>query len=68
MNKVFADISEWFKTVLLSLNLKNHYLQFKTKNSQEISVNVSYGNKHRVSWSNYWRNIIMEKSRGSINA
>jgi hypothetical protein len=53
MNKVFADISEWFKTVLLSLNLKNHYLQFKTKNSQEISVNVSYGNKHRVSWSNY---------------
>ena len=39
MSKVFVDVNEWFKTNLLTLNFKKtHYLQLRTKNSQEINV------------------------------
>lgn len=47
MIKVCVNINEWLKTNLLSLNYKKpHYLQFRAKNSQEISVNISYNDKH----------------------
>ena len=42
MNKVFVDITEWFKINLLSLSFKKtHYLQLRTKNKQEINLNKS---------------------------
>lgn len=41
MNKALVDIHEWFKTNMLSLNLKKtHYLQFRTKNSMESNVSM----------------------------
>ena len=47
MIKACVNINEWLKTNLLSLNYKKpHYLQFRAKNSQEISANISYDNKH----------------------
>jgi len=39
-------MNEWFKTLLL-LNLKKtHYIQFRSKNGQEINVDISYDHKH----------------------
>jgi hypothetical protein len=47
MNKAFVDINEWFKITLLSLNFnKSHYLQFRTKSSQKMNINICYNNKH----------------------
>jgi hypothetical protein len=47
INKVFVDINEWFKTNLLSLNLKKtHYIEFKTKKCLENNIKISYRNKH----------------------
>jgi hypothetical protein len=44
---VFADINEWFKSNLLSLNFdKTHFLQFQTKNSQELDFNNTLLNKY----------------------
>jgi len=46
MNELFRDVNEWFKTNLLSLNLKKtHYLQFRNKNGWEINVDNSYVHK-----------------------
>jgi hypothetical protein len=46
INKVFGNISDWFKINLLSLNVdKTYYIKFLTKNNQEININISYGNK-----------------------
>jgi hypothetical protein len=47
VNTVFADINEWFRSNLLSLNAdKNHFLQFQTKNSQKLDFNNTLLNKH----------------------
>jgi cell shape-determining protein MreC len=41
VNKIFADVNEWFSNNLLSLNLyKTTYLQFQTKNSQIPDSNI----------------------------
>lgn len=46
INKVFGNISDWFRINLLSLNSdKVYYIQFLTKGNEEININVSYGNK-----------------------
>jgi hypothetical protein len=46
VNKIFQHIHEWFSTNLLSLNLdKTHYMQFVTKNSSLIDLNITHGNK-----------------------
>jgi len=47
MNELFRDVNEWFKTNLLSLNLKKrtHYLQFRNKNGREINVVIIYDHK-----------------------
>ena len=46
INKIFVNSSEWFKINLLSLNFdKTYYVQFGTKNGNEININISYGNK-----------------------
>jgi hypothetical protein len=45
MNKIFLDISEWFKCNLLPLNFnKTHTLEFKTRNDKEVDTIVSYDN------------------------
>jgi hypothetical protein len=45
LNKIFADVSEWFRNNLLSLNLnKTKYLQFRTKNSQKLDLNITLMN------------------------
>jgi len=37
LNKIFAEVNEWFRNNFLSLNLnKTRYLQFRTKNSQNL--------------------------------
>jgi hypothetical protein len=37
LNKVLADVNEWFRNNLLSLNLnKTTYLQFRKKNSKNL--------------------------------
>jgi hypothetical protein len=47
MSEVFVDINEWSKINWLSLNFKRtHYPQFRTKNSQDMKVNISYDNNH----------------------
>ena len=39
-------IHKWFKTNTLSLNFdKNHYMQFTTKNSPQIDLDISHVNK-----------------------
>jgi hypothetical protein len=46
INKVFVNISDWFKINLLSLNFdKTYYMQLGTKNGNEININISYGNE-----------------------
>ena len=41
LNKIFAEVNEWFRNNLLSLNLnKTTYLQFRTKNSQKLDLNI----------------------------
>jgi hypothetical protein len=45
VNKVIQYINDWFNTNLLSLNLdKTHFIQFVTKNSSSIDLNIMYGN------------------------
>jgi hypothetical protein len=47
VNTVFADINEWFRSNLMSLNFdKTHFLQFRTKNSQKLDLNITLLNKH----------------------
>ena len=39
----------WFISNLLSLNFnKTHYLEFRTKNSSPIDINITYNNKYIV--------------------
>jgi hypothetical protein len=46
VNKIFQDVNRWFSTNSLSLNIdKTHYMQFITKNSSLIDLNISHGNK-----------------------
>jgi len=41
LNKVLADVNEWFKNNLLFLNLnKTTHLQFRTNNSQKLDFNI----------------------------
>jgi len=41
LNKVFTNVSEWFRNNLLFLNFnKTTYLQFQTKNSQKLGSNI----------------------------
>jgi hypothetical protein len=46
VNKIFQDVKRWLSTNLLSLNIdKTHYMQFITKNSSLIDLNISHGTK-----------------------
>jgi hypothetical protein len=41
MNKIFHEVSKWFKINFLSLNLKKtHYLQFKTINPDDLDMDI----------------------------
>jgi hypothetical protein len=45
LNSVLADVHEWFKSNLLSLNFnKTTYLQFLTKNSQKLDSHITLMN------------------------
>ena len=46
INKIFQGVNRWFNTNLLSLNIDNtYYMQFVTKNSSLIDLNITHGNK-----------------------
>jgi hypothetical protein len=46
VNAVFADINEWFRSNLpLNFN-KTCFLQFQTKNSANLDLNITLFNKH----------------------
>jgi hypothetical protein len=46
MNKIFHEVSKWFKINLLSLNLKkSHYLQFKTINQDDLDTDIGLSHK-----------------------
>jgi len=46
IHSIIIQLNRWFKSHLLSLNLdKTHFLQFLTKNSHEIDLQISYENK-----------------------
>jgi hypothetical protein len=41
-----VQLNKWLKSNLLSLNLgRTHFLQFQTKNSHEIDLQISYEDK-----------------------
>jgi hypothetical protein len=45
ISNIIMQLNRWFKSNLLSLNLeKTHFLQFLTKNNQEIDLHISYAN------------------------
>ena len=45
LKKFFADISVWFRNNLLFLNVnKTNYLQFQTKNTQKLDLNITLMN------------------------
>lgn len=53
VSTVFADINEWFKSNLLSLNLdKTNFLQFQSKYSQKLYLNITLLNKHFINTTN----------------
>jgi hypothetical protein len=53
LNKIFADVNEWFKNNLLSLNRnKTTYLQFQTKNSQKLDSNTTLLNNQITNSTN----------------
>jgi len=46
IHSIIIQLNRWFKSHLLSLNLdKTHFLQFLTKDSHEIDLQISYENK-----------------------
>jgi hypothetical protein len=52
-NKIFQDVNKWFTTNMLSLNAdKTQYMQFLTKASSLIDLNVMYKNKEISETSN----------------
>jgi hypothetical protein len=45
-NEIFIEINKWFHSNLLMLNYdKTYFMQFETKADQEISVQVSFGDR-----------------------
>jgi hypothetical protein len=46
MNKIFHEVSKWFKINLLSLSLKEtHYLQFKMINQDDLDMDIGLSHK-----------------------
>jgi hypothetical protein len=49
MNKLFHEVNTWFKTNLLTLNLKKtHHLQFSTMNCDELDMHINVSHKQLV--------------------
>jgi len=50
LNNIFLEVYEWFRSNLLFLNLnKTTYLQFLTKNSQKLDLNITLMNNQITS-------------------
>jgi hypothetical protein len=46
INIVFESLNKWFEASELSLSFnETHYIQFTTKNSRQIDLEISYANK-----------------------
>jgi len=53
LNKIFAEVNEWFRNNLLSLTLNiTTYLQFRTKNSQKLDLNITLLNNQITNSTN----------------
>jgi hypothetical protein len=52
-NKIFQSINRWFTSNLLSLNVeKTHFMQFVTKTSSLLDLNIMHGDKKIVNTHN----------------
>ena len=63
VNKIFSEISTWFKNNLLSLNAKKTtYLQFRTKNGQKLDFDtLALNNQITASTSTKFLGIIIDE-------
>jgi hypothetical protein len=53
LNKMFADVNEWFRNNLLFLNLnKSKYMQIRTKTSQKLDLNITLMNNQITNSTN----------------
>ena len=53
LDNVLIDVYEWFKSNLLFLNFnKTTYLQFLTKNSHKLDLNITVGNNQITNSTN----------------
>jgi hypothetical protein len=51
---IFENINDWFKVNLSTLNFdKTYYIQFMTKNSSTININIGYDNKQIADSTNF---------------
>ena len=64
INKVFGNINDWFIINLLSLNSdKTYYLQFLTKNSHKININMCCENKQIINaYSTRFLGLLIDSS------
>jgi hypothetical protein len=47
VNTVFNNVNEWFRSNLMFLNIEEtHFLQFRTKNSQKIDLNITLAEEY----------------------
>jgi hypothetical protein len=53
LNEILVEVNKWFRNNLLSLNLnKTTYLQFQTKNSQKLDLNITLLNNEITNSTN----------------
>jgi hypothetical protein len=45
LNKIFHEVNTWFRDNLLKLNIKNHYLQFITRNHDVCDMHNRFSHK-----------------------
>jgi hypothetical protein len=64
IDKIFCDISNWFKTNQLVLHFnKTHYIQFKTKNSKDCDLELNcQGNYVKRSIDTKFLGLIIDDS------
>jgi hypothetical protein len=51
--KVITEVNEWFRNNMLFLNLnKTTYMQFRTKNTQKLDLNITITNNQFTNGTN----------------
>ena len=53
INTALDDLNKWFRSNLMYLNFdKTHLLQFQTKNSQKLDLNITFADNHIIDLTN----------------